>query len=112
MEVTCSDLCFRTGVRKPEPLDQSQPKITQLQREGAGDGTQGCVSPSLCPFPLPSYFPQSGSLDLGWDSLNDFEGSASLSPVPVHIDGVDLGGGMRDRLYSISSFATECMDGA
>lgn len=36
MEVTYSDLYFRTGVRKPELMDQLQPKITKLQREGAG----------------------------------------------------------------------------
>lgn len=40
--------------------DQFQLKITQLQREGAGDGTQGCESPSLYSFPLPSYFPHLG----------------------------------------------------
>ena len=104
MEVTCLDLCFRTRVRKTEPLDQLQTNITQLQREGAGDGTQGCVNPSLCSFLLPSCFLPSGNLDLGWDSLNASGSSANLNPVPVHTDGLDLGVGVRDRLYKPLQF--------
>lgn len=62
-------------------------------------------------------FPPTKLLSPIWEprpglGLNDFKGSASLSPVPVHIDGADLEGGKRDRFYSISSSATECMGGA
>lgn len=80
-------------------MGQSQPKFEQLQREGAGDGTQGCVSPSLCSFPPPSCFLPSGDLDLAWDWLNVFGGPDSLDPVPAHADGADLWGGVRDRSY-------------
>lgn len=76
MEVTCSDLCFKIGVRKLEPMDQFQPKIPQSQREGAGEGAQGCVAS----FPLPHCFFPPGDLDLGWDGLNVF-GGPSLLPL-------------------------------
>lgn len=92
------------GVTQPEPMKQFQPQITQRQREGAGDGTQGCVSPSLYPLPLPSYFSPSWDLYLGWDWHNACGGSASLDQGPVHTDGVDLGGGVSDRLYKPLQF--------
>lgn len=66
------------------------PRSHSYKGRELGTGLKGVWAPVSVSFPptkllSPIWEPRPGL------ELNDFEGPASLSPVPVHIDGVDLG---------------------